>query len=343
MQIVFSEAQFAHDPQRFLVRGEWRDCPEKPDRARVLRQAVLDAGHQVAAPADFGAEPRKAVHSPAYLNFLVGAYDRWQALADAAPEIIPNIHPDRRHASYPDSIVGQAGFHMSDTACPIGPMTWLSAVASANCAVQATELVLAGARAAYALCRPPGHHAFTDVAGGFCYLNNVAIAAARAHRRYGRVAILDVDLHHGNGTQGIFYDRADVLTVSLHADPRVFYPFFWGHVEEQGEGPGHGFNLNLPLALGTADAGYMPVLDKALAAIRAYAPGLLVVALGLDASGSDPLAGLDISTAGFAEIARRIATLSLPTVLVQEGGYLTDELGRNLAAFLGAFEGRQSA
>jgi acetoin utilization deacetylase AcuC-like enzyme len=338
MQVVFAETQFRHDPQRFLVRGEWRPCPEKPERADVLRHAAAKAGHAVIAPRDFGNAPLEVVHSPAYLSFLEFAHERWLALADAAPEVIPNVHPDRRQASYPDSVVGQAGFHMADTACPIGSMTWPSALASANSALHAAELVLAGAPVAYALCRPPGHHAFADMAGGFCYLNNTAIAAAWARRRHERVAILDVDLHHGNGTQGIYYDRADVLTVSLHADPRVFYPFFWGHANETGVGPGLGFNLNLPLPLGTGDAAYMPVLDRALAEVRAYGPGLLVVALGLDAAGSDPFAGFTISTAGFAEIAKRIATLGLPTVLVQEGGYLSDELGRNLVAFLAGFE-----
>jgi len=343
MQVVFTEAQLGHDPRRFLVRGEWRPSTEQPERANVLRQAAAKAGHAMMAPAEFGVAPLEAVHSPAYLSFLETAHERWLALADAAPEVIPNIHPDRRHASYPDSVVGQAGFHMADTACPIGPMTWPAALASASSAVQAAELVLAGAPVAYALCRPPGHHAFADVAGGFCYLNNTAIAAAWAGRRHERVAILDVDLHHGNGTQGIFYDRADVLTVSLHADPRVFYPFFWGHAEETGEGAGRGFNLNLPLPLGTGDAGYMPALDRALTEIRAYAPGLLVVALGLDAAKSDPFAGLAITTAGFAAIAKRIAALRLPTILVQEGGYLSDELGRNLVAFLGGFEGHALA
>ncbi len=339
MQVVFAETQLRHDPQRFLVRGEWRPCTEQPERAKVLRQAAARAGHVEMAPADFGPAPIAALHSPAYLNFLETAHERWLALAGAAPEVIPNVHPDRRHASYPDSVVGQAGFHMADTACPIGPMTWRSVLASANSAVQAVDLVLAGAPVAYALCRPPGHHAFSDMAGGFCYLNNAAIAAAWARRRHERVAILDVDLHHGNGTQGIFYDRTDVLTVSLHADPRVFYPFFWGYAEETGDGAGKGFNLNFPLAIGTGDTGYLPVLDRALADIRAYAPGLLVVALGLDAAKSDPFAGLAITTTGFTEIARRIAALRLATVLVQEGGYLSDELGRNLVAFLGGFEG----
>ena len=339
MQVVFAETQLRHNPQRFLVRGEWRPCPEKPERADVLRQAAAKAGHAVVAPSDFGVVPLEAVHSPAYLRFLASAHERWLALANAAPEVIPNVHPDRRQASYPESVVGQAGFHMADTACPIGPMTWPSALASANSALQAAELVLAGAPVAYALCRPPGHHAFADMAGGFCYLNNTAIVAAWVTRRYKRVAILDVDLHHGNGTQGIFYDRADVLTVSLHADPRVFYPFFWGHAEETGAGAGQGFNLNLPLPVGTGDAEYMPALDRALAEIRAYGPGLLVVALGLDAAGSDPFAGFTISTAGFNKIAKRIATLGLPTVLVQEGGYLSDELGANLVAFLAGFEG----
>ncbi len=167
--------------------------------------------------------------------------------------MIPNIHPIARDGSYPASAVGQAGYHMADTACPISAETFDSACWSAWSAVEAADAVLAGEPAAYALCRPPGHHAFADVAGGFCFLNNSAIAAQRLRSNAARVAILDVDLHHGNGTQGIFYARADVLTVSLHADPARFYPFFWGHADERGEGAGLGANLNLPLPRKSGD------------------------------------------------------------------------------------------
>ena len=198
--------------------------------------------------------------------------------------------------------------------------------------------VLAGDPVAYALCRPPGHHAFADMAGGFCFLNNSAIAAERLRSVHPRIAILDVDVHHGNGTQAIFYRRADVMTVSVHVDPRHYYPFFWGHAEERGEGEGEGFNVNVPLPLGTGDDDWLAALARTLPLLEAHAPGALVVALGLDAYKDDPLQGMNISTAGFARIAACIAELGLPTVLVQEGGYPQPQLGANLASFLGGFE-----
>jgi acetoin utilization deacetylase AcuC-like enzyme len=187
------------------------------------------------------------------------------------------------------------------------------------------------------LCRPPGHHAGSDLVGGFCYLNNAAIAAQVLRGEHECVAILDVDVHHGNGTQDIFYERDDVLTVSLHADPVRFYPFFWGAADERGRGEGEGFNLNLPLPRGTGGDEYLAALDQALGAIDDFGPGALVVALGLDAFVDDPLAGLGLTTKDFGRVGARIRSLGLPTVLVQEGGYPSDELGENLVAVLGAF------
>jgi acetoin utilization deacetylase AcuC-like enzyme len=211
-------------------------------------------------------------------------------------------------------------------------------VASAGVATHAAELVLDRAAHAYALCRPPGHHAFPDMAGGFCFLNNTAIAAQRLRREYARVAVIDVDVHHGNGTQGCFYRRKDVLTISLHADPVRFYPFFWGHAAERGEGEGEGFNQNIPLPRGTGDDGYVDALEGAGLRLAAFRPGALVVALGLDAYEGDPLAGLAITTAGFGRIGEWLGRRGLPTVLVQEGGYLCEALGANLASFLAGFE-----
>jgi acetoin utilization deacetylase AcuC-like enzyme len=338
MHIVFAEAQLGHRPGGYLVRGVRRPCPETPERATVLKEAAQAAGHLLVAPDAYGPGPRAAVHTPRYLRFLETAHERWQALEGASPEVIPNVHPMGRASGYPESVVGQAGFHMADTACPLAAGSWTAITASADAAVHAARLVQTGEPAAYALCRPPGHHAFADMAGGFCYLNNCAIAATELRRHASRVAILDVDLHHGNGTQGIFYARADLLTVSVHADPAQFYPFFWGHAHERGEGSGEGYNLNLPLPLGSGDAVFLAALDRALAEIRIYAPGALVVALGLDAFEGDPLAGLKVTTTGFHEIARRIGALKLPTVLVQEGGYPSAALGKNLISFLGGFE-----
>lgn len=343
MKLVFSEAQLQHRPGGFLVRGLMKPAAEQPERALRLRAAALAAGHQAIEPGDHGAAPREAVHSARYLEFLETAYARWRALEGAGEDAIPNVHPNRFSSGYPEAIVGQVGFHMADTAAPLMARSWPAIVASANAAVEAARLVMAGERAAYALCRPPGHHAFADQGGGFCYLNNTAIAAAELRRQAARVAVLDVDVHHGNGTQGIFYARGDVLTVSIHADPARYYPFFWGYAGETGEGAGAGANLNLPLPLGTGMAEYRPALAAALGRIRAFGADALVVALGLDAYEGDPLSGLKIPTEGFAEIAAAIAGLGLPSVLVQEGGYLSDALGRNLVTFLEGFEAAMPA
>ncbi len=338
MQVVYSEQHSDHYPEHFLKSGERTQNPEMPERAEMMLNAVEESGREIVVPDDYGHGPLADVHTPEYLAFLASIHERWQALEGASAEVIPNIHPDRRGGGYPRSPVGQAGYHLADTACPISAGTWEAARMSANCAVHAAELVLADEDAAYALCRPPGHHAFADMAGGFCYLNNTAIAAQRLLTQCDRVAILDVDLHHGNGTQSIFYKRPDVLTVSLHADPAEFYPFFWGYAEERGQGEGLGYNFNLPLALGTGDDDYLDALDEALGRIDAFAPEMIVVALGLDAFSGDPLAGLRITREGFSRIGAAIGEQDLPCVLVQEGGYLSADLGPNLVSFLDGFE-----
>ena len=330
--------QSQHYPSGFLVNGIMQPNPEKPERMERLLSGVAAGGHKVHAPEDHGLGPIAAVHTPAYVKFLSTVHTRWKRIPDATPEIFPNIHPDRRTASYPLSAVGQAGFHMTDMSCPIGEHTWEAARWSANCAVSAAKAIEEGEHMAYAMCRPPGHHCFTDLAGGFCYLNNSAIAAQYLRGSHERVAIIDVDLHHGNGTQGIFYERNDVFTLSIHADPARFYPFFWGHAHEIGEGAGQGYNLNIPLPRGTSDEGFMKGLADGLAQVRAFAPGAIVIALGLDAFEGDPFGGLSVSTPGFSQIGAMLAALQLPTVIVQEGGYLCVELGDNLHAFLKGFE-----
>jgi len=340
MKAFYAAEQKKHDPKAFLSSGAPQPNPEQPERVERLLAGARAAGCEIVRPKDYGLGPIAAVHTPEYLDFLANIYPRWRRIEGASEEVIPNIHPIARNGAYPASAVGQAGYHMADTACPISAETWESVQWSAWSAVEAAEAIMAGAPSAYALCRPPGHHAFTDVAGGFCFVNNSAVAAQHLRKTASRVAILDVDLHHGNGTQGIFYNRADVLTVSLHADPVRFYPFFWGHADERGEGPGLGYNLNLPLPRKTADAGFLDALDVGIKRIRAFAPDALVVALGLDAFEGDPFGGLSVSTPGFARIAERIAAPKLPTVIVQEGGYLCDELGDNLTSFLTGFGAR---
>ncbi len=338
MKIVYTDKHAQHDPQTFIVRGVKQRSAEQPERATRLLAAAKGAGHEILSPKSYGVAPAATVHTPEYLDFLETAAREWAKLPGASEEVVPNMHPARAHASYPKALAGRAGWHQADMGCPIGPHTWEAALASSEVAVTAADLVRDGAREAYALCRPPGHHAFADMAGGFCFLNNSAIAAQRLRGKHQRVAILDVDVHHGNGTQGIFYERDDVLTVSIHADPAHYYPYFWGHAHETGAGKGEGFNLNLPQPLGSSDAPWLAAGDTALARIREFAPSALVVALGLDASESDPLQGLKVTGAGFHAMAQKIAGLGLPTVLVQEGGYLSDDLGPNLVQFLAGFE-----
>lgn len=339
MIVVYSEHHQGHDPQNFVVRGKIKRSNEQPERAFLLERAAREAGHQIVTTRDFGAAARAAVHTPEYLHFLQTCWARWQELEDAAEEVTPNVHPfPGQPCTYPDSLVGQAGYHMGDMACSIGPRTWEAAIWSAHTATHAAELVAHGERVAYALCRPPGHHAYADRANGFTYLNNTAIAAQYLRQFHPRVAVLDIDVHHGNGTQGIFWHRADVLTISLHADPHFCTPFFTGHAHERGEGLGLGYNLNIPLPRGLDDAGYLRALEEACRAITHYQPGALVVAMGLDAHERDPYKMLAVTTDGFARILGRIAQLELPTVLVQEGGYLSEDLPRNMVSALAGFE-----
>ncbi|MCW2305989.1 histone deacetylase family protein [Rhodobium gokarnense] len=337
MKAFFHDLQRRHDPKHFLSSGAPQPNPEVPGRIDALLAGLAEVKIAAEEPADRGLSPIAAIHSPEYLVFLQNIYARWQRIPGASAEVIPNIHPDRRDVGYPKSAVGQAGFHMADTACPISENTWESAYWSAQTAIAAANHVASGAGDAYALCRPPGHHAFSDLAGGFCFLNNTGIAAQRLLAAGRRPAIVDVDLHHGNGTQGIFYARRDVLTVSIHADPARYYPFFWGHADERGAGAGLGANLNLPIPRGSEDETFLAALDTGLARVRAFGADALVVALGLDAFEGDPFGGLAVTTAGFARIADALAGLKLPTVIVQEGGYLCPELGQNLTSFLSGF------
>ncbi len=339
MKAVFHSEQKRHYPKHFLSSGARKPNPEQPARADALLAGAQAAGLDVVTPADYGSAPIAAVHSPEYIHFLKHIFERWQRIPDASEEVVPNIHPDSRGVGYPKSAVGQVGYHVMDTSCPISADTFESARWSVNTAMHAAHLLADGESCAYALCRPPGHHAFRDLTGGFCYFNNTAIAAQWFRSRGLRPAIVDVDLHHGNGTQNIFYHRDDVLTVSVHADPIRYYPFFWGHARERGEGAGRGFNLNLPIARGTGDDGFLDALEIGLERVALFAPDVLVVALGLDAFEGDPFGGLSVTTAGFRRIGAACAGLHLPTLLVQEGGYLCDELGLNLASFVEGFAG----
>ncbi|MEZ5834594.1 MAG: histone deacetylase family protein [Geminicoccaceae bacterium] len=338
MKAVFDDRQRVHDPKHFMANGVILPNPEQPARIDVLKAGAQAAGCTLESPRDAGLGPLAALHTAEYLAFLENIYTRWRRIPNAGAEVIPNIHPARRSDSYPKSAVGQAGYHQADTACPIAEGTWQAAYWSAQTAISGADLVAGGERGVYALSRPPGHHAFGDLAGGFCFLNNSGIAAERLRAAGLRPAIVDVDVHHGNGTQGIFYNRDDVLTVSIHADPARFYPFFWGHAHERGEGRGLGYNLNLPLARGTADGTYLETLAVALDRAAKFGADVLVIALGLDASVDDPFQGLAVTRDGFTRIGAAIARTRLPVLFVQEGGYLSDSLGENLTCTLSGFQ-----
>jgi acetoin utilization deacetylase AcuC-like enzyme len=313
---------------------------ETPDRVDELIEALSAGGHDVLAPRDHGLAPLRTVHTDDYLEFLSTAHARWTEAFPSGPRsewVVPYAFPNRHMNARPGSVLGQAGHYLSSTTSPIGADTWPAILGAAHCAVDGADALLAGATEAYALCRPPGHHAYSDVGAGFCFVNNAAVAAERLAVSQGRIAILDIDVHHGNGTQGIFWHRGDVQFVSVHADPDFGYPFFAGRADETGEGPGAGRNLNLPLALRTGDPGWLAAIEDGLRAIAAFEPAALVVSLGLDAYEKDPSALLSVTTAGFGEAGRRIAALGLPTLLVQEGGYAVDALALNLATFLTGF------
>ncbi len=341
MKFFYHPDQERHAPPTFLLRGRPVDSPEGPLRAELLSRGLADIGLSLTAPTEPDSprlrERLARIHSPRYLDFLETIHARWRALPDAAAMVAPNVHPCGGGHHYPRHPVGLVGWHMHDMACPMTADSFAGILASAATAEAAADVVLAGERHAYALCRPPGHHAGPERAGGFCFLNNSGLAATVLREQYALVAILDVDLHHGNGTQDLFYDRDDVWTGSLHVDPADFYPFFWGGADEQGEGDGVGANVNLPLPLGSDGAAFLETLDRLIERMEAFRPDALVVALGLDAHRDDPLAGMALETEDFTRIGRRLAAIDLPTVLIQEGGYPTEHLSHNLAAFMGGY------
>ncbi|MBJ3776265.1 histone deacetylase family protein [Acuticoccus mangrovi] len=341
MRVFYAAETERHAPEFFLLRGRPVANEERAERAERLLAGVAAAGLTPEAPPSAGRAPLAAVHSPRYLDFLETAWAAWQALPGASPEVVANVQPRRGEASYPAGVVGRAGWHMGDLACPVGEFTFAAAVRAADCAVAAADAVAGGAGAAYALARPPGHHTSREVAGGHCFLNNAAIAAERLAKGGARPAVLDIDVHHGNGTQAIFYDRPDVMMVSVHTDPNHFYPWFVGHAHETGIGAGEGTNRNLPLKLGADDAAWHEAIAVGLDTVKSFGADVLVLSLGLDVHESDPLGGMTITTDGIRRAGALIAAAGLPVAIIQEGGYLGPALTDNIAGFLGGFLGAQ--
>lgn len=342
MYTYYHPNQRRHDPGVLPQPegGSHHYYSEVAQRGELLLQALQAAAFgPVVAPEDHGMAPLAAVHSAEMLTLLQNAYQRMVHEVHGGHHhprvVLPETFAVRRNAGHvPHSIWAHLGYFCYDTSSPIFMHTWDAAYWSAQCAVSAAERTLHGDRAAYAICRPPGHHASRDMFGGFCYLNNVAIAANWLTKRGQRVAVLDIDYHHGNGTQEIFYARDDVLTISLHVDPHEDYPYFWGHADETGVNLGTGCNLNLPLPRTVDAAGYMVALDIALYRVHEFAPDSLLIALGMDTYKGDPVGGFDLDTPDYTAIGKRIAALGVPVIVTQEGGYHLDSLAGNVTSFL---------
>jgi acetoin utilization deacetylase AcuC-like enzyme len=337
--VVSDEAHRLHDPPFELNAGQ-RVAPvhERPARLEAIRAAVRDAGIAEVPALPHDDRVITAVHEKDMVAFLRDGHAAWRAAG--GPEVlIPDTFRSPRWAAggrATASPLGRAGWYVTDTATPIVAGSWAAARAGVDVACTAVGAVLDGHRAAYALTRPPGHHAGPDYLGGFCLLNNAAIAATQL-RAHGRVAIVDVDVHHGNGTQDVFWTDPQVLYVSVHTDPDHQYPYFSGTATELGAGAGHGTTRNLPLAPGTGDAGVLHAVAVACEVAAAFDPTTVVVSLGLDMAATDPLGALALSATGFQALGRLLAALEMPTVLVQEGGYTLELLGSYAVDVLDAF------
>jgi acetoin utilization deacetylase AcuC-like enzyme len=343
MDTYYADLHRGHDGLAEFSYGELLPCFEVPQRAQYVLQAVERAGlGRVIAPTDAGRGPIDRVHDPAYVDFLSQAWSRWAALGRTQPAM-PMVWragaqaPREQPGARPSHIDGLLGYWAQDAACSLVAGSWSATLASAHCAIAAARAVASGAPDAFALCRPPGHHALADAMGGFCYLNNAAIAV-QCLRDAGaaRVAVLDVDYHHGNGTQSIFYDRDDVFFASVHADPSVDYPFFAGYPQERGRGAGLGFNLNLPLPHGIGWAEYSVALASACEAVARFDAQAVVVSLGVDTFEQDPISRFRLSSDDYRRIGAAIAALRRPTLFVLEGGYATEAIGLNVVNVLSA-------
>jgi acetoin utilization deacetylase AcuC-like enzyme len=349
MKIFYSDSHLKHQPPFEVFDGGKRVAYlENADRMeRVLSALRKTDWAELTPPADFGLEPILAIHDKDYIAFLESAWREWLALDPTVTEppqqrvFLPATFALRRNPAHaPSQILGKAGYYIMDLSACIVAGTYEAALSSVNCALSAADLISSSMvnypPSAFALCRPPGHHAGKDYAAGYCFINNSSVAANWLSQK-GRVAVLDIDYHAGNGTQDIFYERDDVLTVSIHGDPDFEYPHFIGYADETGAGAGLGFHRNFPLPKGTDDEGYLSALDEALRLIRDFAPRYLVVPTGMDTFDGDPLGAFKVTRAGFAEIGKRIAALGLPTAIIMEGGYANAALGENVVALLENF------
>ncbi len=341
MITVYSDDHRFQDGKGELIDGQLLPPFERPARAERIIARVRESGlGAVVAPRAFGRDPLERVHSGAFVDFVRDAYDDWRA-QHGDIDALPLNWPCRGfRQAVPEAIDGRLSYYSFDAGTPITAGTWKAATASVNVALTGAQRLRAdGERAVFALCRPPGHHAARDLYGGYCFFNNAAVAAQWLRDNGAqRVAILDVDYHHGNGTQTIFYERPDVLFVSLHAHPAQEFPYFLGYEDERGAGDGEGYNVNLPLRWGTGWEAYAASLDIGLSRIAEHDPETLVVSLGVDTFEADPISHFTLRTADYTRLGQRIASLGLPTLFVMEGGYALDAIAANVLGVLTGFE-----
>lgn len=340
MKTIFSADHELQAGRAELNDGQLVPCFEKPERARIIRARIDEVAlGEVLAPDRFGTAPILRVHAERFVHFLEHAWDEW-TIAHGDRDGLPLSWPTRGFRTIePTAIDGKLGFYSFDAGTPITAGTWRAATSSVDTALTGAAAIGTGReRAIFSLCRPPGHHAGSDFYGGYCFFNNAAIAAQYLlDEGARRVAVLDVDYHHGNGTQEIFYERADVLFLSIHADPKQEFPYFLGAADETGAGPGEGCNVNYPLPWGTAWPAWAEALDDSLRRIEAYAPDALIVSLGVDTFEHDPISRFRLTSEQFPMIGARIARLGLPTQFVMEGGYAVDAIGVNAVGVLQGF------
>jgi acetoin utilization deacetylase AcuC-like enzyme len=306
-----------------------RKPQEVPARVPPLMTALKSLEVEIDTPRDFGVTPISAVHAMGYLRYLESAHRRWPS--DWGEEVMSNIYIRTHNPMH--GILAETAAYLADGSSPIGPHTWEAAYTSAQCALSAAADIASGQNFAYGLCRPPGHHARPDGAGGFCYLNNSAIAANYLRNTFNRVAILDPDMHHGQGIQEIFWERDDVLYVSIHGDPVNFYPVVTGFEGERGTGAGYGYNINMPMPHGSSEAYFFDKFDQALTAIRLFEPDVIVLALGFDTYYEDPQAKVSVTSEGFQKMGQLMTAIDKPICVIQEGGYDVDHLEANATHF----------
>ncbi len=340
MKIVYGSRHYGHSGGMEMNKNRFVPMFEKPERMDQILARLKDVSFgELVEPDRHGLDAVHRIHDPDYVKFLQTAWDRWEKQVGAEGFAISHMFGMRGMDKKPgDSIYALLSYYTFDVCVPFVAGTWNAITDAVDATLTAQKIVQSGERSAFALCRPPGHHASQDLAGGYCYINNAAVAA-QAFRDQGaaRVAILDVDYHHGNGTQRIFYERSDVLYVSIHGRPEEEYPYLMGFADERGSGAGDGFNLNLPLPKGTQWKDYGPALETAIAAVKDYRPDVLVVSLGADAYKHDPVSAFALESEDFSKIGRMIAGMNLPTLFVMEGGYAVEALGINIVNALTGF------